>query len=597
MKNKLLQLIKQKIRNIPFRSKLTYYLVITICLTVLIVVGFSYTVTNRTIKQQAKDMTMLQLQQNTSNLEDYLQNIESTPDSIVTDKSLQEYLSKPGEDNMNFSETVDDVYRSMSNIIGAKRDILYVFLFKAKDNNVLYLGPTKAGQDSDFSNVAGYLSRSDISGSPIRVGFRQDPVITKKYTLTIYQPIFDIYRIKRPIGMLGISVTEDVVARFYSHSKRDLPLETFIMNGEGTIVSHTDKSKISTNAQLNEIMDKKDGSAEIGGKLVVYKYIEDWDWYVVGTLPISYLLRNNNVMLLAILIIVIVTIILASFISLIFSKHLLRPFDDLIYRMSMVSKGDLTTRINLEEHGYDFEQVSKGFNLMVEQINVLMRKIYDEQRQLKEIEFKALQSQINPHFLYNTLESIHWQALLYGHHEISTMVKALAGFYRISLSRGEAIIPLKSESQHVENYLTIQEMRYKDKMESYIDIPEEFLDVLIPKMTLQPLVENSIYHGLRVKQSKGFIKITAELEGEDLIVKVIDNGVGMVPDQIKSLNRTLEDNDSSVGYGVRNVHRRIKLFYGNPYGLFYESNEYGGITVNVRLHINANQNGTKALET
>lgn len=590
MKKWLLQFAKHKFRSIPFRSKLTYYLVITICLTVLIVVSFSYTVTSRSIKQQAKDMTMLQLQQNTSNLEDYLQNIESTPDSIVTDRSLQEYLSKPDEDNLDFSTTVDDVYRSMSNIIGSKRDILYVFLYKAMDNNVLYLGPTKAGQESDFSNVSGYLAKRDISGSPIRVGFRQDPIIRKRYTLTIYQPIFDIYRIKRPIGMLGISVTEDVVARFYSNSKRELPLETFIMNGQGMIVSHTDKTRISTAAQLDEILDKHDGSAEIGGKLVVYKYIKDWDWYVVGTLPISYLLRDNNVMLLAILVIVIITIILASFISMIISRHLLRPFNDLIYRMSMVSKGDLTTRINLSEHGYDFEQVSKGFNLMVEQINVLMKKIYDEQRQLKEIEFKALQSQINPHFLYNTLESIHWQALLYGHQEISTMVKALAGFYRISLSKGEAIIPMKSESQHVENYLTIQEMRYKDNMESYIDIPEEFLEVMIPKMTLQPLVENSIYHGLRIKQSKGFIKITAIRDGDDLIVKVIDNGVGMVPDQLQSLNRTLEDNDSGVGYGVRNVHRRIKLFYGNPYGLFYESNEYGGVTVNVRLHLNPTEN-------
>lgn len=531
-------------------------------------------------------MTMLQLQQNTSNLEDYLKNIESTPDSIVTDSSLQEYLSKPDMDGVDFSDTVDDVYRSISNIIGSKRDILYIVLFKAVDNNVLYLGPTKAGQDSDFSNIAGLLSKNDISGSPIRVGFRQDPVLKKRYTLTVYQPIFDKYRIKRPIGMLGISVTEDVVARFYSNTQRDLPLETFIMNGQGTIVSHTDKSKISTNARLDEILDKKDGSTEINGKLVVYKYIKDWDWYVIGTLPISYLLRDNNVMLLAILIIVIGTVFLASFISLIFSKHLLRPFNDLIYRMSMVSKGDLTTRINLSEHGYDFEQVSKGFNLMVEQINVLMQRIVDEQKQLKEIEFKALQSQINPHFLYNTLESIHWQALMCGHHEISTMVKALAGFYRISLSRGEAIIPLKSEWQHVENYLTIQEMRYKDNMESYIDISDDFLEVMIPKMTLQPLVENSIYHGLRVKQSKGFIKITAVREADDVIVKVIDNGVGMIPDQIKSLNRTLEDNDSSVGYGVRNVHRRIKLFYGNKYGLYYESNEYGGITVNVRLHIN-----------
>jgi two-component system, sensor histidine kinase YesM len=581
----LLQTVQKNIKSMPFRNKLTYYLIITICVTVLIVFACSYIITSHSIKQQAKDMTMQQLEQNSLNLEDYLKDIESTPDSIVTDKSLQEYLSNHDVDTLKFTAKVDNVYQSMSSILGSKRDILYIYLYKVLDNKVLYLGPTKAGSNADYSNVMTYLSNADITGSPIRVSFRKDPVNTSKYTLTIYQPIFDIYRIKKPIGMLCIAVTEDVLAGFYSHRNSKLPLETFIMNGEGTIVSHIDKSKISTNAKLQNILKKQDGAMEIGGKLVVYKYIKDWDWYVIGTLPISYLLRDNNVLLLAILIIVFLIIISATFVSFRFSKRLLRPFDEMIYRMSMVSSGDFTTRINLSSYGYDFKQVSEGFNIMVERINVLMKKIYHEQQQLKEIEFKALQSQINPHFLYNTLESIHWQALLGGHHDISTMVKALAGFYRISLSKGEAIISLKNESEHVENYLTIQEIRYKDKMESYIDIPEEFYEVSIPKMTLQPLVENSIYHGLKGRKVRGFIKITAVRDGDDLIVKAIDNGTGMTPAQISNLNRTLEDNDSSIGYGVRNVHRRIKLFFGSPYGLFYESNEYGGVTANVRLHI------------
>ncbi|HEX2927798.1 MAG TPA: histidine kinase, partial [Ruminiclostridium sp.] len=385
------------------------------------------------------------------------------------------------------------------------------------------------------------------------------------------------------IGILAISVQEDVVSRFYSHMNTNLPLETFIIDGNGTIISHRDKSRIFADAGLKNILHKQDGYMELNGKLVVYKYISDWDWYVVGTLPVSYLLRDNNMMLLAILIIVLITMIAGIFISYGFSKHLFKPFDELIYRMSMVSNGDMETRISLPTYGSDFQQVSQGFNIMVEHIDELMKKIYDEQRQLKEIEFKALQSQINPHFLYNTLESIHWQALLCGNHEISTMVKALAGFYRISLSKGEAIIPLKNEAEHVENYMTIQEMRYKEKMESYIDIPEEFNEVRIPKMTLQPLVENAIYHGLRGREAKGFIKITALRDGDDIIIKTIDNGAGMTPEQICRLNQTLEDNDSSVGYGVRNVHQRIKLFLGSPYGLYYQSNEYGGVTVNVRL--------------
>lgn len=585
-KNRLLHLVANNIKNIPFRFKLTYFLVITICITVLIVFACSYTVTSHSIKRQAKDMTMLQLEQNTLNLQNYLNQIERTPDSIVTDKNIQEYLSKPDENTMEFTNIVDDVYRTISNIYESKENLLYIYLYKVINDKVLYLGPTKAGSIADYSNVKSYLSSDKITGRPIKVSFRKDPVNNSRYTFAIYQPIFDKYRIKRPIGMLCLSVTEDTLARFYSHGNTDLPLETFIINGEGTIISHTDKSKILTDAKLKKILNKQDGSVEIGGKLVVYKYFEDWDWYVIGTLPLSYLLRDNNMLLVIILIIVILTIITAILISFIFSKRLLRPFDELIYRMSMVSNGDLTTRINLSPYGYDFKQVSEGFNIMVEQINVLMEKIYDEQRQLKEIEFKALQAQINPHFLYNTLESIHWQALLGGNYDISTMVKALAGFYRISLSGGEDIIPLKSEAEHVENYMTIQEIRYKDKMESYIDIPEEFYDVKIPKMTLQPLVENSIYHGLKGRQVKGFIKITAVQDEDDLIVKIIDNGIGMSESEINSLNQTLKDNISTTGgYGVKNVNRRIKLFFGEPYGIFYESNEYGGVTANVRLHM------------
>ncbi len=583
MKNWLLRSVKNTIRNLTFRSKITYFLVITICITVLIVVACSYTITSRSIKEQAKNMTMQQLEQNTLNLEDYLKNIESTPDNIINDKSLQEYLSNPDKDNLEFTEKVDDVYKLMSNILGSKRNILYVYVYKLLNGKELYLGPTKAGSNSDFSTGIGYISKNNTTGSPMRTSFRKDPVINKEYTLSIYRPIFDVYRIRQPIGIVGISVSEDVVARFYSHTNTSLPLETFIMDGNGMIISHMNKNRIYADAGLKNIVHKQDGSKEINGKLVVYKYVKDWDWYVIGTLPISYLLRDNNVMLLAIFIIVIITFIVGIFISYGFSKHLFKPFDELIYRMSRVSTGDMETRISLPTYGPDFQQVSQGFNIMVEHIDELMKKIYVEQRQLKEIEFKALQSQINPHFLYNTLESIHWQALLCGHHEISTMVKALAGFYRISLSKGEAIIPLKNETEHVDNYMTIQEIRYKDKMESYIDISEEFYDVKIPKMTLQPLVENAIYHGLRGREAKGFIKITAERDGDDIIVKTIDNGTGMTPEQVSRLNQTLEDNDPSVGYGVRNVHQRIKLFLGSPYGLYYESNEYGGVTVNVRL--------------
>jgi two-component system sensor histidine kinase YesM len=579
--------LRKYFRKMPFRYKLAYYLIMTICITVFIVVCFSYTVTSRSIMKQARDMTMQQLEQNTLNLQNFIEHIERLPDTIVTDNNLQYYLSKEDENTPEFTSNIDNVYKSMSNILVSNRDILYICVYKALNNKLLYLGPSRAGKKSDYSEMVAYLMKYPIAGNTIRVSFRNDPIITDRYTLAVCQPIFDKYAIKKPLGMLRMSVEEEALTGFYSQKTSKLPLETFIMDGRGVIVSHIDKNKISTDAGLHNIINKEDGAVELDGKLVVYKYFSNWDWYVIGTLPVDYLLRDNNLLLMGIILIVLITISIATFISFGFSRHLLKPFDELIYRMSRVSVGDFTTRINLTTYDRDFEQVSEGFNIMVEQINTLMNRIYEEQRQLKEIEFKALQAQIDPHFLYNTLESVHMQALLAGQHDISKMVRALAGFYRISLSRGEDVIPLKSESEHVENYMIIQELRYSDKIECYIDIPEEFREVRIPKMTLQPLVENTIYHGLKDMKSKGFIKITAIREGDGVVVKVIDNCAGMKPEQIRNLNRTLAENDNNVGYGVRNVHRRIELLFGSPYGLFYEINEFGGVTVNVRLPMHA----------
>ena len=242
MKIRLLQVFDKNIKKLPFRSKLTYYLVITVCVTVLIVFFCSYFVTSRSIKQQAKDITMQQLEQNTLNLENYLKNIENTSDSIVTDKSFQEYLSNPDEDTLKFMNNVDGVYQTMSNVLEAKKDILYIYLYKVLNDKALFLGPTKAGSDADYSEVVEYLSQNGITGTPIRVGFRNDPIINSKYTITIYQPIFDIYKIKKPIGMLSMTVAEDVVSGFYSHRITEIPLETFIMDGSGKVVSHIDKT-------------------------------------------------------------------------------------------------------------------------------------------------------------------------------------------------------------------------------------------------------------------------------------------------------------------------------------------------------------------
>ena len=200
------------------------------------------------------------------------------------------------------------------------------------------------------------------------------------------------------------------------------------------------------------------------------------------------------------------------------------------------------------------------------------------------IKVMILSAQIKPHFLYNTLECIHWQAVADGNQEISIMVKAMAQYYRVCLSRGKEIIPLSQELEHIYSYLVIQNMRYDNIIDLENHIPECFHNVNIPKMTLQPLVENAIYHGIRIKEGgKGKIVLGIRRNGTDVYLSLGDSGFGMSQKQIDEINQSISQYDESFGYGVRNVNRRIELMFGTTYGLHYSRNEHGGVTVEIHL--------------
>jgi two-component system sensor histidine kinase YesM len=195
-----------------------------------------------------------------------------------------------------------------------------------------------------------------------------------------------------------------------------------------------------------------------------------------------------------------------------------------------------------------------------------------------------LQSQIQPHFLYNTLDCIHWQAKAEGNEEISVLVKALAQYYRLCLSKGKDVIRIEQEMEHVKNYLIIQNIRYDNIIECEINIDDNCRASLIPKITLQPLVENSIYHGIKVKEGKkGVIKITCQKKGDEVIITVEDNGTGMTEEQINEMNQSISQYDKDFGYGIQNVNKRIEILFGREYGLHYEKNNLGGVTVVIHL--------------
>lgn len=250
------------------------------------------------------------------------------------------------------------------------------------------------------------------------------------------------------------------------------------------------------------------------------------------------------------------------------SVRISKPINQLKELMARIEGGDLNTTIDVSGQK-EIVQLSRSFNQMVVRVRELMDRLVTEQREKRKTELRALQNQINPHFLYNTLDSIVWLAEHQRTDDVVTTVIALARFFRISISKGETFIPLSEEIEHVRNYLTIQQIRYINKFEYSIEIAREMLNHRVMKLILQPLVENAIYHG--TGDETGTIMIRGRVRGERTIIEVTNSGYGLTPGKIAEMYEMMRGNHQHPSVGLRNVYQRLKLYYGDDADVEIES--------------------------
>jgi two-component system sensor histidine kinase YesM len=265
------------------------------------------------------------------------------------------------------------------------------------------------------------------------------------------------------------------------------------------------------------------------------------------------------------------------------SKSIYTPIKKLHDVTTTITKNDLQalmTSDNVDE----ITELGMSFNIMIGKIKELLDSKIKEQENLKKAELRALQAQINPHFLYNTLDTIIWMAESKQTDQVVTIVTALSSFFRISLSKGMDWITIGEEVERIRSYLTIQKMRYRDILDFKIDVDEDVAENTILKLILQPLVENALYHGIKNKRQGGTIVIRARHKGSDEVqLEVEDNGIGFTPEKLAQLRAELEDDSGDIklesGFGIGNVNKRIRLYYGKPYGLSVQSEYATGTCV------------------
>ncbi|MGN1128857.1 MAG: sensor histidine kinase, partial [Candidatus Flemingiibacterium sp.] len=326
-----------------------------------------------------------------------------------------------------------------------------------------------------------------------------------------------------------------------------------------------------------------DGTHADGSVVRTISTIEGIGWRVVG---VSYLDEMNSTrdatIAKALVTALICCVIIAAATGILFSRILTKPVHSLIDSMrSFETHPDGYLYSPAPNHIAELQLISDSFGQMTWMIRSLMEKNRREEETLRKTELRALQAQINPHFLYNTLDSIQWMCERGKNESAVNMVSALARLFRISISRGHELIPIRDELRHAESYLIIQKYRYSDRFSYRFETDPGLDDFLCNKITLQPLVENAIYHGIEPLVDEGEIIISTKSDGDDILLTVSDNGVGMTPEQVESLLKK-ERSDSS-GIGIKNVSDRIKIYFGERYGITVESEPDVGTKITVRI--------------
>ena len=362
----------------------------------------------------------------------------------------------------------------------------------------------------------------------------------------------------------------------------------YIISNDGDIVYHPKEMLIaegSMEEDLDSVSTHVFGSyiSGFGGRerLTIIQTVEQTRWRIVGVAFMDELLEPLRMFRTSLMVIMVLSVIVAVLLSNIISKWITKPLRKLEAGMRSVQNGNFSVKEPVDG-SKEVVSLSQSFQAMVQRIEELMEQVRTTEALKRQRELDALQAKINPHFLYNTLDSVVWMAETGNSKGVVKMVTALASLFRISIAKGHDTITLKEEFSHVRSYLDIQSMRYKDKFTYSIELPRELENQPTIKLIVQPIVENSIYHGIKYLQDEGIITIKAEDRGDRIAMIISDNGVGMRKETLNSLldrNSTHEHSSEGNGIGLLNIDERIKLSYGEEYGLSITSEPDEGTTV------------------
>ncbi len=543
-----------------------------------------------------------QVMENISNIFDnYVEQFESIAMDNTTIAQIYTY------DDLKINQQVEvysTIRYNLASIVCTSKGI-DAFEIRTNSGERIYCGAPVTAEDMQQSPILldavnRNLMAWNIGQKEIDGGDSLNIILSKKMVLQFEEDI---------TGFAMMTIDRRYIDKICSQNVNEENMQIIITDEQGTIISHPDESKVLSQMDQGIMdyisdMEEADGSDErffnikIDGEelLVSYDILSRNKWRVISIIPYSYLMqsttKNMQIAFLAVSALILFSIWVASFVT----KSISLPVKHLITAMDEAGWGNLKVRVDetwtdsRDEHA----QLAQGFNDMTSRLQTLIDEVYQAEINKKELEFRkkeaelnALQQQINPHFLYNTLETIYWMAMSKNEKEIGEMVTALGNFFRKSINKGIEYVTVAEEVKNVQYYVYLQKIRFRERFNVVWDISEDITNYRIIKLVLQPIIENSIIHGVESLECGGLIIVKGYKKNERLYFEVIDNGKGMSANKLRKFEEHINDADSDTGksVGIKNVHQRIRLYYGKEYGIKITSSENKGTRVVLEMPI------------
>ncbi|HEY4390147.1 MAG TPA: sensor histidine kinase [Paenibacillus sp.] len=590
----------KRFRFISIKTKMMLFFLLVILVPILTMFVNSYISSQQLLERKYTDLLQDISQQANIRIEEFLRDTNQI--SLISSYGINSYVSAVSQDNYPVQNYLRDSSKAnenqaaqlLMNYITMKDRAFSIYIYNLNGGKDLYISSDKPVDYTYYPGDEDWF-REFLQSEAITIDMptRLDHQTKRENNWAIFnvRKIFDIEDGKL-LGVMVISIDIDFVNRLNERMNNSGMSSFTIVNADDEVIFNSNYDLIGKPFAETFPLDspKKLVSARqivsSGGKdyILIRTPFEDHDWTTYLYMPVDDLAVEGNILKRNLLYIVVILLLFAFVSSFYLSNLITRPIKRLMKNMTLVEQGKFDNLPDVKSND-EIGLLSVRFEHMSAELKQLVERIYQEQEEKAEAEIRALQAQINPHFLYNTLNSLKWIASMQRSDKIVEMTEALISILRYSSKNESRLVPIREELDHIEHYFTIQKVRYFNKIMVVYEIDEALVDYSILKLSIQPIVENTIFHGIANLDGEGIITISVAPSGEhDIAVTVSDNGKGMDEETAARLRQQLIGMETGVGgIGVSNVHSRIRRVFGVGYGISFHSESGAGASFTITI--------------